>query len=133
MTDPTDTPPTWPTIAYDPPSGWSQAECNTAVLDMAWDAALDAQAAAANADSDATYYALISAHWTTLECWLYTACMTGVPMAQGDIGTASAWVATAVLTHYWDVRDHASDAAWDDRWATTYGTVEGMLVADLPS
>jgi hypothetical protein len=125
VSNPTDSPPTWPWVTYHPPAGWSEAECNQSVMALAWDAALDGS-------QGGPFYAAMAAHWTTLEGWIYTACQTATPLSQSDIGVASEWVATAVLTHYWDVR-HGGSASWDDRWVGYYGTIEGMLTAEAIS
>jgi hypothetical protein len=90
---------------------------------LAWDEALDQKSSL----TDPTYYSSVVLEWANLEGFVWSACRTSVQMTPLQAGEGSNWVALAISTHYFDVRDHAGDAAWDDQWVTAYAEIAAML------
>jgi len=117
------TEPTIARVTWTPPPGWSAQECQTAVTMLAWDEALDQKSSL----TDPTYYSPVVLEWADLEGYVWSSCRTGRPMTALQAGEGSNWVALAISTHYFDVRDHAGDAAWDDQWVTAYAEIAAML------
>jgi len=119
--------PSIPKVTWTPPPGWSAEECQTGVTMLAWDEALDHQSSL----TDPTYYDPVVLEWASLEGWVWASCRTAIPMTAPQAGEGSSWIAIAVCTHYFDVRDHPQDASWDDIWVTAYGEIAAMLRVPL--
>ena len=78
-------------------------------------------------NSEAGYYAQVSANWGQLAGWLVTACTTDTPIPAAEIAEADGWMNTAIQGHEIDRACEAQDDGWDTTWINNYDLVETML------